>query len=182
MYTIFMSSPGTLLKIIPLSKYCMFEYILEYEDDSRLISSLTVQDTQQLTVELLHLDPAVSMSTQGYSCWSAWLDAPAPTPSFSSPSLAQPALRPLPLVPDSSTSTPGLPCWSAYLDAPAPTPSVSSPSLAPPALRPPSTAPPAYMPRLPSLYYLRSRHALDQAAFPFHRLYRHLLCVSETSS
>src|SRR2546423_5040904 len=112
MYTIFMSSPGTLLKIIPLSKYCMFEYILEYEDDSRLISSLTVQDTQQLTVELLHLDPAVSMSTQGYSCWSAWLDAPAPTPSFSSPSLAHPALRPPSIVLPAYTPTLPSPCCS----------------------------------------------------------------------
>src|SRR3954469_4049147 len=75
---------------------------------------------------------------QGYACWSACLDAPAPAPSNSFPSLAPPALRPPSIVLDSKTSTPDWPCWSAWRDAPAPSPSNSSPSLSPPALRPPS--------------------------------------------
>jgi hypothetical protein len=71
-------------------------------------------------------------------CWLAWKDAPPRSPSFSSPSLAPPALPPASIGLGSGRSRPGWPCWSACLDAPPRAPSSSSPLLAPPALPPAS--------------------------------------------
>jgi hypothetical protein len=52
------------------------------------------------------------MCVPGCQCWSAWKDAPPQAPSFSSPSLARPALRPPSTTLDCCMSTPGWPCWS----------------------------------------------------------------------
>src|SRR5256885_1132747 len=109
-----------------------------YLDGSRLVSALTAEQIQLSILRLHHRGLGISMSKQDYPCWSAWKDAPPPTPSFSSPSLALPAFPPPSIVLDSKSSTPDWPCWSAWKDAPAPTPSSSSPLLEQPVLRPPS--------------------------------------------
>src|SRR5437588_487172 len=119
-----------------LASYSIYLLKILYQDGRDLASDSVAKTNLPSTPSLDYYGLGIFEGMQGQSWWLAYLDAPAPAPSFLSLLLALPALRPHLVVLVSCMSTQGWPCWLACLDAPVPAPSFLSLLLAPSALRP----------------------------------------------